>query len=183
MEQLWLFIYFEVIVSLSDSKPTTIIFYAVPIYRLPEFILGIVSFVLFVERRAIINSYTLFSIAFATIGLLLIYNIGNLPGNLEYTGFFLPLILVSILTSMKVHMVRWMSATFNYLGRISYSVYLAQFGSVPLFKKLLEGYTTELQWLFFVSSNLAFALTVYHFIEAPLHKPVKEFLGKILTKR
>jgi peptidoglycan/LPS O-acetylase OafA/YrhL len=125
----------------------------------------------------------LFALAFASIGLLLIYKIGNLPGNLEYTGFFLPVIVVSILTSMKVHIGTWMSATCNYLGRISYSVYLAQFGSVPLFKKLLEGYPTELQWLFFVSSNLAFALTVYHFIEAPLHKPVKEFLGKILSKR
>lgn len=178
---LWLFIYFQLIVSLSESKPTAIIFYSVPIYRLPEFIFGIAAFVLFVERRATQRLYAVFALACAFIGLSLIYTIGNLPGNLEYTGFFLPAILVAITTSMQVSMGKVMSATFNYLGRISYSVYLAQFGTVPLFKKLLEDLPTDVQWAFFITSNLLLALIVYHFVEAPLHAPVKRLLGKALS--
>lgn len=49
----------------TANDATSVVFYSVPIYRLPEFIMGIAGFILFAQRRRFRDSYLKFSIVLA----------------------------------------------------------------------------------------------------------------------
>ncbi len=166
--------------NLTKDGATSIIFYSVPIYRLPEFILGIAGFILFVERNKFRAQFLYFSIALASIGLISIYVIGNIRGNIEYGGLFMGLFLCCFVASAQpLNINPAIAKLFDWLGHISYCLYLCQFGTVPAFKQLFGHLMVEQQWLIFISANFVIAVILFHAFEKPLHKPV----GKFLTRR
>ncbi len=162
----------------ADNGPAATTFYTVPIYRLPEFIAGIVAYCLFVERRVWRARLSLVALVFAVVALASIYTV-DLPGNLDFTFLIIPPLLWALMACFDVdHKIPEgaFRATFNYLGHVSYCVYIVQFGTVPLFKKALAGWDAAHQWAFFIGVNLLLAIIVYHLIE----KPARPLFRKLL---
>lgn len=166
--------------NLTNDGATSIVFYSVPIYRLPEFILGIAGFILFVERKKFRKQLFYYSISFATIGIFSIYVIGDIRGNIEYGGFFMGLFLwCFVASSQQLKINPTLAKIFNWLEHISYCLYIVQFGTVPAFKHLFGRLAVEQQWLIFISANFLIAVIMFYACEKPLRKPV----GKFLTRR
>lgn len=158
------------IASLHDEKVSSIVFYSVPIYRLPEFLLGIAGYCYFLERRGNLNYLKVAAGASAGIGLILLYFVGDLPGNIDYGAFFvLPFLFAFVVFAKPFQLPTLVSSTFNYLGSVSYCVYIVQFGTVPLYKAALTGSNVEFKWFIFICTNLLLAVLVYHFVERPAH--------------
>lgn len=170
--------------SLSDQKDTSIIFYSVPFYRLPEFLLGIAGYCYFVERKYSIKPLLIIAPISASGGLLAMYTLGNLPGYIDYGAFFvLPFLFIFILCAKPFSLSERSTRFFNYLGNISYCVYIVQFGTVPLFKAALTSSGSEVKWLVFISMNLIFSILVYHFIEHPAHGYLRKKFSLIRRDR
>lgn len=168
--------------SLTADSATSIVFYSVPIYRLPEFILGIAGFILFVQRNKFRNQFLYFSATLAVVGASAVYVIGDLRGGIEYGGLFMGLFLWCFVASaqpMSINLT--ITKIFNWLGHISYCLYLVQFGTVPAFKRLFGHFPIEQQWYIFISANFVFAVILFYICEKPLHKPVAKFLTQRLT--
>lgn len=170
--------------NLTKDSATSIVFYSVPIYRLPEFILGIAGFILFVQRDKYRTVFLRASVALSVIGVIAIYTVGNLPGNIEYGGLFMGIFLCSfILSAQHLNLSAGVSRVFNWLGHISYCLYLVQFGTVPAFKQFFGHLAVESQWLIFISANFVFAVILFYGCEKPLHKPIGKFLARRLIGR
>lgn len=170
--------------ALTHGGEMSVVFYAVPIYRLPEFVLGMAAFVLFIERQQPARLLFFSGATSALMGLLLIYFAGNLPGNIEYGGFFfLGFLSLFVMATRVKRLPGHLARLFNWLGHISYCVYIVQFGTVPLFKSYLEGASTEYQWVVFIGTNLALAVITFYLVERVMHKPVLSLLSDIVLKR
>lgn len=164
-------------VNLTEDDATSIVFYSVPIYRLPEFIFGIAGFILFVQRNRFRDIFLYFSLVLAIFGVVAVYIIGNLAGNIEYGGLFMGIFLcLFVATARPLNINPIMARLFNWLGHISYCLYLVQFGTVPAFKQFFGHLAVEQQWLIFISANFIFAVIMFYACEKPLHKPVGNFL-------
>lgn len=163
--------------SRTPQGDMSLIFYSVPIYRLPEFILGIAGFLLFKSRNHPITSFLAFSAVLALIGLIFIFTVGDLAGNIDYGGFFMGLFLCAMVFFARHHALNINLAKFlDWLGHVSYCLYLVQFGTVPAFKTLLAGYPAEAQWSIFVGTNFVFAVLMFYAVETPLRRPVRNLL-------
>lgn len=170
--------------NLTKDGATSIVFYSVPIYRLPEFVLGIAGFVLFVQRDKFRDMFFYFSAALAVVGAVAVYVVGNLPGNIEYGGLFMGLFLWCFVASARpMNINPGVKKVFNWLGHISYCLYLVQFGTVPAFKQFFGHLAVEQQWLIFITANCVFAVILFYGCEKPLHKPVGKFLMRQLVGR
>ncbi len=170
--------------SRTNQNDMSIIFYSVPICRLPEFILGIAGFLLFKVRNYPIKIYFYLSLAMFLLGMALIFTVGDLAGNIDYGGFFIGMFLCLIFAGTHHRNLNiYVAKAFDWLGHISYCLYLVQFGTVPAFKMLLAGYSVEAQWAIFVATNFAFAVVMFYAIETPLRRPVRALLLRGLGGR
>lgn len=158
------------IASLHDQNVSSIIFYSIPAYRLPEFLLGIAGYCYFIERNGNLKHLKVAAGASGSFGLALIYVVGDLPGFIDFGAFFvLPFLLAFVVFAKPLSLPNLLSSIFNYLGSVSYCVYIVQFGTVPLYKAALTSANVDLNWLVFICSNLFLAVLVYHLVERPAH--------------
>ena len=170
--------------SRTNQDDMGIIFYSIPIYRFPEFILGISGFILFKSRNYPINNFLIFSSLLLVIGLLSMFIVGDIAGNIEYGGFFMGIFICIIFGCAHQRITNpHVERFFDWLGHISYCLYLVQFGTVPIFKILLAGHSVELKWFNFVMVNFLFAVLMFYTIETPLRRPVRGLLRHIAGRR
>lgn len=155
---------FGMLFSETQAPNQSLIYYVLPIFRLPEFLLGICGYNLFVERN--LNQRLLAWLSILAFPLLLgaIYW-RNLPGLIEWGApasvFFMGVFVFCLWLDAR----RSVKAVVNYLGRISYCVYIAQFSTIPVIKRIGGDWSIEINWLLFLLSTTLLAIGTYHFIE------------------
>ena len=162
----------------EGSRSQQGIFYVLPIFRYPEFILGVAVYILCVERAAFQKELILVSTPMFLLGLLLIYYV-DLPGYLDFGFLFaLPFAMVYVL-SMQFRSSPTLCKFLNYLGHMSYCLYIVQFGTVPYLKDFLGDFSPEISWLIFVFLTFISANAVHFLIEVPAHSFLK---GKLVLQ-
>jgi peptidoglycan/LPS O-acetylase OafA/YrhL len=89
----------------------------------------------------------------------------DLPGLIEW-GTPASIVFMGIFVyCLSLDAARIVKVVVNYLGRISYCVYLAQFTTIPILRHVGVDWSTEINWLILVCSTLLLAVFSYHFIE------------------
>lgn len=169
-----LFFCVALIAGLRGETVSPTLFYAFPVFRIPEFILGIAGYCYFIERKSQLGRLKACSGISLFLGVFFIYTVGDLPGSIDYGAFFaLPFLLSFVLLSRPFAIAKPISAVFNYLGGISYCVYIVQFGTVPLMLIWLDGLSVGQKWFCFVAINSLFAVLVHHLVERPASRVFK----------
>ena len=133
----------------SVGSNRTLTFYILPILRLPEFVFGLTGYVLFVERgfdRWKLNILAAISLVILASQIMK----ENLAGLIEYGWLaVLPFMWVFV-HSLRMDAKRWIKQSINYLGRISYCVYMAQFTTIPILKLYRDEFPTPTLWIFLI---------------------------------
>ena len=164
------------------ERSNALAFYVLPIFRLPEFVLGIAVFVLCVERGLFVRPLGRLALAMAAVGLVAAYA-KNLSGYVEYSFLFgLPFAMAF------VAMTRWrapapIAAVLNYLGKVSYCLYIVQFGTVAFMERLLPFEGEAARWAGFVALTSLAAVVLYHAVEKPCHGPCRRLLQAAMRPR
>lgn len=162
-----------------EPKPLMAEVYALPIYRLPEFILGMLAGLLFLEKPMTKNSHLWIGL---TTGIVIVYLglAGNyLQGYVGHNFLVIPafLLVIFLTASLKINFLR-------FLGEVSYSFYLIQSLPMIFLMKNFKGITRLFPFLanhyliavtmFLIT--LAMAVILYKFVEEPARKYiVKKF--------
>lgn len=154
------------------------IFYVLPFFRYPEFVFGCLVYIIFVERSLYWELFNAVSVFLFILGVVLIYAV-DLPGYTEFGFIFLLPISWIFVNSVKWRTHPAMASIFNFLGRVSYCVYMAQFATVPYFKSELGSGNVSATWWSFVVSTLALAVAMYYLVEKPGHAFLKKRLSSI----
>ncbi len=152
------------VVSATNHADTSLIFYVLPIFRLPEFMLGICGFIVFVERGL---HRRILAISGAIASVLLVAAIYwlDLPGYIDW-GFLAAIVFLAIFVfCLQADAPVAVKRAVNYLGRISYCVYLAQFTTIPLVKKFGGSVSTLHPWILVIGSTFVLAVLSYHLVE------------------
>jgi peptidoglycan/LPS O-acetylase OafA/YrhL len=149
------------------------LFYVVPIFRFPEFVLGGVGFVLFSERAVGIKKLYAYGSILGVLLLVCMYN-WNLPGWLDYGWLAAIPFLAAFVLSTKIEAVASLEAFVNYCGRISYCVYMAQFTTVPILKKFRAELSVPEAWILSIGSTLLLAVLTYHFVEVLAYRRTRQ---------
>ncbi|MEM6812486.1 MAG: acyltransferase [Pseudomonadota bacterium] len=173
-----MFTILSLLIAQEGENSQQVIFYVLPVFRYPEFILGAVVFILCVERKSYRELLTKLSIPAFIIGLILIYTI-ELPGYLDFGFLFaLPIAMIFVKT-LELKASEFTSKIFNYLGHISYCLYLVQFGTAPYLISVLGDASLLESWLAFIAMTFIAANLLHFLIEVPAHS----FLKKKLVER
>lgn len=169
------------LISHTTESSTVGIFYVLPIFRLPEFLLGICGYILFIERGlfrrtlfvvGIIFSFLLF-FGFYWQGMPFVSNL-TFPASITF--------LASFVFCLKISAGKFVKRICNYLGRLSYCVYMAQFSTIPLIKKFGATLSIEQIWALIIFSTYLFAAFTYHFIEMTCYIRTKEIATRLYIK-
>lgn len=169
------------LLSLTTENNTSKIFYVLPIFRLPEFLLGICGYILFVERGLHRRALAITGWVFTFVLIAGIYW-QNLPGLLDWS-FPASITFLSIFVfSLDIHAPRLVKQFINYLGRISYCLYMAQFTTIPVLKKFKGVLSIEQEWALAIVCTLLFAIITYHLIEVIPYKKAKDIAYGIYCK-
>lgn len=152
------------IVSHRGTNDFSRIYYVIPVYRLPEFVFGICGYILFVERGLMRGALARAGVVFG-VGLLLCVYWRGLPGSIDW-GVFASIAFMAIF----VFCLSWDASSivkrvFNYMGRISYCVYMAQFTTIPILKRFEHSLSHEQKWAVLITSTIVLAVFTYHFVE------------------
>lgn len=147
---------------LYDSKPLFPTIYALPIYRLPEFIVGMIMCYLFLKYK--LSHTQLMSILLLTTTAIfcwLGFKISNTAYIVNNNILIIPAFALVIFCLANLR-TGWLFTLFNsrpaiFLGNVSYSFYLLQgFFIIPVYKfyKLLAGH-------FFFANNTMITITLF----------------------
>jgi peptidoglycan/LPS O-acetylase OafA/YrhL len=150
--------------SQPRGQDASSVFYVVPIFRFPEFVLGIVGFVLFAEREVGIKQLYAFGLILGVLLVVCMYA-WNLPGWIDYGWLAAIPFLAGFVLSTRIDAPVAIKVFVNYCGRISYCVYMAQFTTVPILKRFRAELSVEEVWILAMGSTLLLAILTYHFIE------------------
>lgn len=151
--------------------------YSNPILRLGEFIFGITLFVLVNERNIIKYNKNLFFLLLI-IFIFLLINI-NLPSLSVLNFIFVPIVGLFILYLHSSQHNLFSNKLLVYLGKISYSFYLAQFFVFALIKTEIISFNISMinKWFLAFTITMIISIFMYHFIEIPAKRYVKSILG------
>lgn len=185
------------IIFMSPIEPKVLLstVYAFPVYRLPEFIIGMIAAVIFLRNNhSNTRSITLSCKLFFCFTLLMIYLslfAHSLPLIYVSHNFFaIPIISLIVYYSAKLYqglIYRILSNIFFvFLGRISYCFYLMQ--SIPILF-VEKNYQILIKKFFFLENNyilaviifistLTTSLLMYLFVEKPLRKIIIKLAEK-----
>lgn len=173
-----------------ENRPTLglQIFYAMPIFRLGEFVIGVYLFVLL--ARGFFKPARLAITVAILVPSLIVYLMivgGSLPIYMGHNWLAIPCIggvLVYLTATTQGLPVRMLSSQiFNYLGRISYCFYCFQF-HVLLGVAFLWPSLKESAWAYFVVSLLVLLVVSalgYHFIEEPARRQIQKRYHQLRT--
>lgn len=169
------------LISYRWDKDTALIFYVLPIFRLPEFLMGGFGYALFVERG--LWRKRLFTCG-AISAIVLVAGIywRDLPGFMEWNFFSSISFMAAFVLCLKATAPPALMKCINYLGRISYCIYLAQFVTIPLLLKVNYPTTLGWTWVLAVSSTIFVALFTYHLIEVPFYVKTKTYVEHLSKK-
>lgn len=169
------------LISHKPENSTAQIFYILPIFRLPEFLLGICGYIFFVERGLFRRTLFVVGGIFSFLLFLSFYWHGmppeiklNFPASITFLAFFV--------FCLKVNAGKFVKRFCNYLGRLSYCVYMAQFSTIPLIKKFSATLSIEQIWAVIIVSTYIFAALTYHFIEMTCYIKTKEIAARLYIK-
>lgn len=154
------------LMSQLGDRSQAISYYVLPIFRLPEFILGMAIFILCVERREFVEALSRISVWMLGAMLILVYLV-DIPGNIDFGFLFALPAAMAFVKSLDMRANERLAALFNYLGHISYCLYLVQFGTVPYFKSSLDGMSSTYAWFAFTLVTFLLANILYFFVEVP----------------
>lgn len=152
------------LVSYSEANNTSMVFYVLPIFRLPEFVFGVCGYILFVERGIDRNRLAFISSLFFIFLVIAIYSY-DFPGLIEWGSLASFAFMGAFVFCLKLDASPVVKRVVNYLGRISYCVYLAQFTSIPVIKRFRGYFSVEEEWILAIASTLVVAVITYHFVE------------------
>jgi len=106
----------------------------------------------------------------------------DLPGLIKLT-FPASLTFMAIFVfSLKMSASKLVKRCVNYLGRVSYCLYMAQFTTIPVIKKFQENLSIEQEWIQVVVSTLLFAVITYHLVEVVAYRKTKEKAALLYIK-
>ena len=161
------------LVSYSEANNTSIIFYVLPIFRLPEFLFGICGYILFVERRLYRKALRICGVVFCVV---LINGIfwRDLPGYIDWGALAAFTFMATFVNCIDWNAPSPIKKIVNYLGRISYCVYIAQFTTIPILKKFKASLSLEQEWALVIASTIMFAILTYHFVEVLAYTKTKK---------
>lgn len=151
--------------------------YSNPILRLGEFIFGIILFVLAYERNIIKYNKHLF---FLLLIIFIIFVISINFSSLSVLNFiFVPILGLFILYLHNSKNSFFSNKLLIYLGKISYSFYLAQFFVFALIKENITSFDVSMinKWFLAFIITMTISIIMYHFVEIPAKKYVKNILG------
>jgi peptidoglycan/LPS O-acetylase OafA/YrhL len=168
------------VVSHKASFDTSKLFYVLPIFRLPEFVLGICGYVLFVERKLYQKKLLIFGLLSFCLLLTGIYT-RNLPGLIDWNCVAAVAFLAIFVACLKVEAPSFVKRCINYSGRISYCVYISQFTTIPILKKF-QGISLEQQWFIAIASTMLMAIVTYHLVEVLAYSKTRSYSLSILDK-
>jgi peptidoglycan/LPS O-acetylase OafA/YrhL len=158
--------------SNSSSFPIMDIYlYSSPIFRLGEFILGVLLYIIFIEKARFpikISKYIL--ILCYVILTIYFIKVDFFNGLSAFNFIAIPIISISILYLHNNKNFILNNKVFVYLGHISYSFYLAQFVVFGAFKTEIKNFSTvsiELKWGLAFLITILIAMLMYHIIEEP----------------
>ncbi|AWB47479.1 hypothetical protein HYN69_02215 [Gemmobacter aquarius] len=159
---------YAVLIACLGSAVSPLVFYMLPIFRMPEFILGIAGYCYFVERKAGLGNFRIVCVLCLIAGVYFVYRIGDLPGGTEYGALFVvPFLFLMVKLARPHEMPRTASLIFDYLGSVSYCLYIVQFGTVPLMVLLFDGFSVGTKWVCFIAANSVLAVLLHHLVERP----------------
>ncbi len=160
--------------------------YTFPLFRIPEFICGMLSAALVFKYG--IKSNTVFSILIIVVCAAYFHYIGqDLKGYTIQNVIVLPLMVVLLIsvTTQEKHILSFLgNRFFEYLGKISYSFYIIQLPIMLILdssEQLAQFKSYALLILVFLV-NILGAIITYHLVEYPLHsyfnKRIKRYYNK-----
>ncbi len=159
-----IFLMLSGMIIFSANGKEMLYFYTFPIFRLPEFIFGIAGYILFIERAAFVdnlNKIFLFSSPLLLIAIML----KDLPGLIDYNFLAIIPFIGAIVFSLKIDFQNKLNCKINYLGSISYCLYMSQLLTIPILKKYKESMSIETAWILLIISTFFTAIFIYHLIE------------------
>jgi peptidoglycan/LPS O-acetylase OafA/YrhL len=166
----------------TDYNTIRIMIYDNPMLRLPEFLLGMMGYILTIEHKNIIlASPKIFTGLFVFFIVFLSIPLKHISYGL-YSFICVPFFLSFIASA---HLSKGFLSLFlgnsimQYLGKISYSFYLSQFVSFGLFKGFLikNNENISIRWACSFILTLVVSVIVYHFIEVPFRKRLRSEKG------
>ena len=167
--------------SETQSPNNSMMYYVLPIFRLPEFVFGICGYILFVERD--LNRRLLAWISSVVFPVLLgaIYW-RDLPGLIEW-GAPASIVFMGVFVGcLSLDAARVVKMVVNYLGRISYCVYLAQFTTIPILRRVGGDWSAEINWLILIGGTFLLAISSYHLIEVVAYKKMRLLIMTVLQR-
>lgn len=167
--------------GLATGKGPGLDTYILPIFRLPEFILGMAGYVFFVERGKDLRVLAVLGPALFVVLIGVTY-VRDLPGYMDYNFLAALPFLAAFVFGIRASATNWIRLTLNYLGRISYCVYLAQFLTLPSLKYLGEGWSVRELWLGGLISTLGVAIFCYHVIETSAYGWIRATSCRLLLQ-
>lgn len=175
-------IYLNLFVQNNIYEITNWYIYSSPIFRMGEFIFAIIFYILINERL----KYNFLSINIVIILFLIIiffiyavkFNI--LKGFSTYNFLVVPLSLYIIYALHNTKSKVLSNRIFVYFGKISYGFYLAQFFVFSIYNNLIVKYMISFnilgKWFIIFICTLIISIFMYHFIEIPFRKRIREIL-------
>jgi peptidoglycan/LPS O-acetylase OafA/YrhL len=164
-----MFILAGLLASYNGDRSSVHLFYVLPIFRLPEFVFGMAGYILFVHRRLDLLWLKRSALFLGPVLLIALFLGKDLPGLIDW-GWLATLPFMGIFVlGTRLKAPESIQRVMNYLGRISYGVYMAQFSTIPLLKLYREEVSVEIAWVLLISSTLLLAVIMYHFVEVPLY--------------
>lgn len=153
-------------------SPIRSIYYSGPMYRLPEFIVGIALGLLFKSGYRISPFYLLAALpalAYAALQ-------GSNYGFMAYNFAVIPALSIIILFAATADIKKTkLSAPFIYFGNISYSFYLMQLAAFMYLDNHIRGMSfsdNKLEWLCFVALIFALAVICHELTEGGVRKRI-----------
>jgi peptidoglycan/LPS O-acetylase OafA/YrhL len=166
--------------TLKGQQPSSI-FYVIPIFRLPEFLLGVFGFVLFVERNVWKNAIYPLGFLFGIMLLAAMYY-RDLPGLIDYGWLAAFPFLTMFVAGTRMTSPSFIKVPVNYFGRVSYCVYMAQFTTIPLIKTYRAEFSLVEAWLLAIGGTLLLAILTYHLVEVIAYRQTKK-LALVIQKK
>ncbi|MBU6172701.1 MAG: acyltransferase [Planctomycetes bacterium] len=118
------------LVSETRATDNSKMFYVLPIFRLPEFLLGMCGYALFVERK--LDQHILAWLSAMAIPVLVVgVYWRDLPGLVEWGAPASVVFMGVFVACLSLDATQIVKTVVNYLGRISYCVYMAQCTCLP----------------------------------------------------
>ena len=156
-----------------------IMYYVLPILRLFEFATGMLVFMLLVERQVDRRLFGILAIALASLAFA-IMSVTDLPGLIDVNFLLSMPFAVGFTYLSEISVPASLEGPLNYLGHISYCLYMVQFGTIELFKTVIPFESPGARWAAFVAASIGAAMVLYHLVEKPSYGFVRRRLGTAL---